>query len=234
MTKKSFVIMAVMMLFIVATTGLAQADKYQWKLAETDDNCEIYTSTVPGKEYIAAKTTCLIPARIEVIGIVLRDTENYPEWMHDCKETKILKVVDDQNDVLVFWLRQHVTLYTDRDVVIKSRTVIDNKNGVNLVYGDLTNEMNYDSGKGYIRMPSFNSLFTLQWVDRENTKVTFMVDPDLGKGLPVGIANSMIKTTPLKTLKKLMKMVKKSKYIEAAKTSKYNKMAEDFVKAGRK
>jgi len=31
-----------------------------------------------------------------------------------------------------------------------------------------------------------------------------------------------------------MKMAKKSKYIEAAKTSKYNKMAEDFVKAGRK
>lgn len=234
MSKRGFVIAALMTLFIVTAAGMAQAEKYQWKLAETEDGCEIYTSAVPGKEYIAAKTTCLIPARIEVIGTILRDTENYPDWMHDCKETKILKVVDDQNDVLIFWLRQHVTLYSDRDVVIKSRTVIDNKSGINQVYGDLTNEMNYDSGKGYIRMPSFNSLFTLQWVDRENTKVTFMVDPDLGKGLPVGIANSMIKTTPLKTLKKLMKMVKKSKYIEAAKTSKYNKMAEDFVKAGHK
>jgi len=234
MTKKSFIITAVLMLFIVATAGLAQADKYQWKFESTEDNCQIYTSAVAGKEYIAAKTTCLIPARIEVIGTILREIADYPEWMHDCKETKTLKVVDDQNDVIIFWLRQHVTLFTDRDVVIKSRTVIDNQNGTNFVYGDSTNDITYDSGKGYVRMPAFNSLFTLQWVDRENTKVTFMVDPDLGKGLPAGIANGMIKTTPLKTLKNLMKMVKKSKYIEAAKTSKYNKMAENFVKSGHK
>lgn len=234
MTKKSFIITAVLMLFVVTTAGLAQADKYQWKFESTEDNCQIYTSAVAGKEYIAAKTTCLIPARIEVIGTILRDTLSYPEWMNDCKETKMLKVVDDQNDVLIFWLRQHVTLFTDRDVVIKSRTVIDNQNGTNFVYGDSTNDITYDSGKGYVRMPAFNSLFTLQWVDRENTKVTFMVDPDLGKGLPAGIANGMIKTTPLKTLKNLMKMVKKSKYIEAAKTSKYNKMAENFVKSGHK
>jgi hypothetical protein len=108
------------------------------------------------------------------------------------------------------------------------------KGGTNLVYGDSTNDMSYDSGKGYVRMPSFYSLFTLQWVDRENTKVTFMIDPDLGKGVPVGIANATIKKIPYKTLKNMMKMVKEKKYIETAKTSKYNKMAEDFVKAGHK
>jgi hypothetical protein len=234
MTKRNLIITVVLMLFVVTTAGLAQADKYQWKLVDTDDNCQIYTSAVAGKEYIAAKATCLIPARIEVIGTILRDTLSYPEWMHDCKETKMLKVVDEQNDVLIFWLRQHVKLLTDRDIVIKSRTTIDLQNSTNLVYGDSTNDIPYDSGKGYVRMPTFYSLFTLQWVDRENTKVTFMVDPDLGKGLPAGITNSIIKTTPLKTLKNLMKMVKKPKYIEKAKTSKYNKMAEDFVKSGRK
>ena len=234
MTKKSFIITAVLMLFIVATAGLAQADKYQWKFESTEDNCQIYTSAVAGKEYIAAKTTCLIPARIEVIGTILREIADYPEWMHDCKETKMLKVVDEQNDVLIFWLRQHVKLLTDRDIVIKSRTTIDLQNSTNLVYGDSTNDIPYDSGKGYVRMPTFYSLFTLQWVDLENTKVTLMVDPDMWKGLPAGITNSIIKTTPLKTLKNLMKMVKKPKYIEAAKTSKYNKMAEDFVKSGHK
>jgi hypothetical protein len=233
MAKRNLIITVVLMLLIVASTGFA-ADKYQWKLADTEDNCQIYTSAVAGKEYIAAKATCLIPARIEVIGTILRDIPNYPDWMHDCKETKILKTVDEQNDVFIFWLRQHIPLYTDRDVVIKSKTTIDLQNSTNLVYGDSTNDIPYDSGKGYVKMPAFNSLFTLQWVDRENTKVTFMVDPDLGKGLPCGITNSLIKTTPLKSLKNLMKMAKKSNYIEAAKTSKYHKMAEDFVKAGHK
>jgi hypothetical protein len=166
--------------------------------------------------------------------MILRDIANYPEWMADCKETKMLKVVDDVNDVFVFWFRQHIMLLTDRDMVLKSKTVIDMQNGTNLVYADSTYDTPYDAGKGYVRMPTFYSLFTLQWVDRENTKVTFMVDPDLGKGVPSGVANKTIKTIPFKSLQNMRKMAKLSKYIEPAKTSKYNKMAEDFVKSGHK
>lgn len=233
MSKRNLVIAIVSMLLLAVSTGFA-ADKYQWKLVDTEDNCQVYTSPVAGKDYVAAKATCLIPARIEVLGTVLRDIANYPEWMEDCKDTKILKVVDDENDVFVFWFRQHVALLKDRDMILKSKTAIDMKGGVNLVYADSTTEMDYDAGKGYVRMPSFYSLFTLEWVDRENTRVTFMIDPDLGEGVPTGIANRTIRKLPVKSLKNMAKMAKKSRYIEAAKTSKYNKMAEEFVKAGHK
>ena len=231
MAKRNFIITVVLMLLIVASTSFA-ADRYQWRLVDTKDGCQIYTSVVNGRDYVAAKATCVIPARIEVIGVVIRDIANYPEWMEDCKDTKILKTVDDENDVFIFWIRQHVTLLTDRDMVIKSRVKMNLEKGQNLIYGDLTNEMSYDSGKGYVRMPSFNSLFTLDWIDRENTRVTYMVDPDLGKGVPPSVANSVIKNNPYKSLKKMMKEVKKSKYIESAKTSKYNKLVEDAMKAG--
>jgi hypothetical protein len=233
MAKINFIITLVFMLLIIASTSFA-AGKYQWELADTEDGCQIYTSVVAGRDYVASKATCVIPARMEVIGMVLRDIANYPEWMQDCKETKILKVVDDANDVFIFWFRQHITLFTDRDMVIKSKTIMRTEKGQNLIYADATNEVSYDHGKGYVRMPSFRSLFTLEWIDREHTRVTFMIDPDLGKGIPIGIANNTIKSTPLKTLKKMMKMVKLSKYIESAKTSKYNKFAEDYAKAGHK
>ena len=90
MTKKSFITTVILMLLIVATTGFA-ADKYQWKLVDTEDGCQIYTSDVAGKEYIAAKASCVFNARIETVGMVLRDIANYPAWMEDCKETKMLK-----------------------------------------------------------------------------------------------------------------------------------------------
>ena len=231
MAKRNFIITVVLMLLIVASTSFA-ADKYQWKFVDTEDGCQIYTSVVAGKEYIASKTTCVIPARMEIIATIIRDIANYPEWMEDCKETKVLKVVDDENDVTIFWFRQHITLFTDRDMVLKSKVKMNVEKGQYLIYGDLTNEMSYDSGKGYVRMPSFNSLFTLDWIDREHTRVTLMVDPDIGKGVPSSIANSLIKKTPYKSLKKMMKEVKKSKYIESAKTNKYNKMVEDAMKAG--
>jgi hypothetical protein len=229
MSKGKIIITLVLTFLMAAATGFA-ADKYQWKLIETADGCHIYTSSVAGKDYIAAKTSCTIPARIEVIGTILRDIENYPEWMEDCKETKMIKTLDEKNDVFIFWFRQHITLLTDRDMVIKSKTVIDVNSGRNLIYADATGDVSYDAGKGYVRMPSFNSLFTLEWVDRERTRVTFMIDPDLGEGVPSGVANKMITRNPFNTLKKMAKMAKKSKYVEAAKTNKYGKMAEDTVK----
>ena len=133
MAKRNFIITLVFMLLIIASTSFA-ADKYQWKLADTEDGCQIYTSVVAGRDYVASKATCVIPARMEVIGMVLRDIANYPEWMQDCKETKILKVVDDANDVFIFWFRQHITLLTDRDMVIKSKTIMRTEKGQNLIY----------------------------------------------------------------------------------------------------
>ena len=231
MAKRNFIIIIVLMLLIVASTSFA-ADRYQWKLVDNEDGCQIYTSMVPGKEYIAAKTTCVIPVRMEVVGMVIRDIANYPEWMEDCKETKILKVVDDENDVVIFWFRQHITLFSDRDMVLESKVKNNIEKGQYLIYGDLTNEVSYNSGKGYVRMPSFNSLFTLDWIDRERTRVTLIIDPDIGKGVPSSIANSLIKKIPYKSLKKMMKEVKKSKYIESAKTSTLNKIVEDGIKSG--
>lgn len=232
MSKRNFIITIVLMLFIVATTSFAQVDKYQWKLVDTENDCQVYTSSVAGKGYIAAKASCIVPARMETIGEVLRDIANYPEWMEDCKETKMLKVVDDANDVFIFWFRQHIPFRTDRDMVMKSHVMIDYQKSQNIIFSDLTREMNYDAGKGYIRMPSFSSVISLDWIDRDHTRITFMIDPDLGEGLPHFIANPMIKTTPLKSLKRMMKFLKNPKYIEAGKTSKYNKLVEDAIKAG--
>ncbi|MGD0278370.1 MAG: START domain-containing protein [Smithella sp.] len=232
MSKRNFIITIALMLFIAATTSFAQVDKYQWKLVDTENDCQVYTSPVAGKGYIAAKASCIVPARMETIGVVLRDIANYPEWMEDCKETKMLKVVDDANDVFIFWLRQHIPLRTDRDMVMKSHVTIDYQKSQNIIFSDLTREMNYDSGKGYIRMPSFSSVISLDWIDRDHTRITFMIDPDLGEGLPHFIANPMIKTNPLKSLKRMMKVLKNPKYIEAGKTSKYNKLVEDAIKAG--
>jgi hypothetical protein len=117
-------------------------------------------------------------------------------------------------------------------MVLKSKVIMNIEKGQHFIYADTNNEIPFDSGKGYVRMPSFSSVWTLEWKDREHTVVTFMVDPDLGKGVPTGIANRKIKTSTYKSLKKMMKEVKKSQYIEEAKTSKYNKIVEDGIKSG--
>jgi len=230
MSKRQVTVYAVSMFLMMISSGYA-ADQYQWKQVDAQDGCQMYTCPIAGKDYIAAKATCLIHARMEVLATILRDIPGFPVWMHDCKESKVLKTLDDKEDVLIFWLRQHIDLLTDRDMVLKSRTVVDMQNKTLLIYTDSTRDLIYDSGKGYIRMPSFHSLWTLQWVDHGITRVTFMVDPDLGPGVPSGIANSKIKTNPCTTIRNMMKMARQPKYIDAAKTSKYRKIAEKIDKS---
>ncbi|MBP7735905.1 MAG: hypothetical protein KA369_08030 [Spirochaetes bacterium] len=233
MFKKRFLIIGSLFLFIaVITTGTQSGVKYQWKLEGMKNGCQVYTSPVPGKEYIAAKAVCVIPARMEVVGMVLRDIINYPTWMSDCVNTKMLKVVNDQADVFVFWFQQHVPILTDRDMVLKSNVTLNYPKGWCLINAFSTNDMAYDAKKGYVRMPRFSCEFLLEWVDRENTRVSFLIDPDLGPGVPVGIANSTIKSIPAKSMEKMKLMVKHPNYVEPAKTSKYNKLLTEAIKAG--
>jgi hypothetical protein len=233
MVKRFFVIMAALFIFIaVLSSGGQSGAKYDWKVEKQKGGCVVYTSKVPGKDYIAAKCTCVVPARMETIGMVLRDIANFPAWMQDCSSTKVLKVVSEQNDSFIFWFQQHVPLLTDRDMVLKSTVVLNYAKGWSFIGANSTNEVAYNSGKGYVRMPSFTSEWLLEWIDRENTRATFMIDPDLSKGLPVGMANSTITDIPYKSIQGMMKMVKQQKYIDAANTSKYKKMIEDAIKSG--
>jgi hypothetical protein len=235
MVNKNAIFTWLFLLSVVASTSFAQnAEKYQWKLEDTEDGCQTYTSPVEGKPYIASKATCVIPARMEVVAMVLRDIPNFSEWMYDCKETKVLKVVDEEKDIFIFWLRQHIPLLTDRDVVLKSSRTYNPETGISVILTRSTNEMSYDSGEGYVRMPSLFNELTLEWIpgDREHTKVTFMTDPDLGSGLPKGITNNQIKKLPFKTLKGMMKMVKLQKYIDSSKTSNYHQLIEESIKSG--
>jgi hypothetical protein len=233
MCRKNHVFTVAMIFLIAAISGVSwSADKYNWKLESSRDGFTTYISEVPGKEYIASKCIGVIPAGMDVIEVVLRDVPNYPKWMYNCVATKVLKVVSDKNDVFIFWLHQHVPLLTDRDMVLKSHVVNNYKRGRSDILARSTNEMNYEGKKGLVRMPSFFSEFLLEWVDKDHTRVTFMIDPDLGKGLPTGMSNSIIKKTPYNSLEGLAKMAKQQNYIEEAKTSKYRKMIDDGIKKG--
>lgn len=223
MIKKNSNILVVLTILSFAILTFA-SDTYQWKPAGTEKGCQLFISKVQGKEYIAAKASCVMNAGIEVVGEVLRDIENYPKWMEGCVETKMLKVYDPENDGFIFWYRQAIPFMIDRDMVLKCNVNMDFENARSVVTTVLTNEISYNSGKGYIRMPTFSSVWILEYIDNEHTSVTFMIDPHLGNGLPASVANPMIKDMPYKTLLKMIKMTNLPAYIEKGKSSRYAKL----------
>jgi hypothetical protein len=201
-------------LVVALAPALASAqvvDRFQWKRGEAESGCEVVTSAVAGKKYIASKATCTINARLGAIGEVLKDVPHYPTWMHDCTTTTMLRVVDEAKGIYVFWYRQHITILADRDVVLRSEVSHGNADGKEWrsIVAASTDEATYDSGKGYVRMPSFTSEWRLEELDPENTRVSFMIDPDLGEGLPLGLTNSLIAQVPLKSIRGLMRVLER-------------------------
>ncbi len=216
----------------VPAPGASEPNKYNWELERTDGPCKSYSSSVAGKDYVAAKAVCEVPARIEVIGTILRDIEGFPAWMADCKATTILKVENEDKDTIVFWLHQHVPILKDRDMVLRSTVTVDYAKGINLIEARSTDDIKYDSGKNVFRMPSFYAQYRLEWIDRERTRVTYLIDPDLGPGLPTSISNSNIRKIPLRSMEGMIKAAKEKKYVDAARTGKYARWVEEAMKQG--
>lgn len=211
----SFIVLVSLLGTLAPAFASADEGRFKWKREPDEAGCQIVTSAVSGKKYIASKATCIVNARLDAIGATLRDIPHYPNWMHDCRATTMLKVVDQENDVYVFWFRQHIPLLPDRDMVLRSAVTHGKADGKewHSILASSTNELTYDASKGYVRMPSFTSEWRLEEIDAEHTRVSFMIDPDLGEGMLVGVANSLITRMPYKSIRGLTKELKERKQL---------------------
>lgn len=171
-----------------------------WGPAETVEGCQLSTRPVPGRAYVAARATCAVAAELETLTAVLRDIDRYPRWMHNCSQTKILKVVDRERDGYVFWFRQRVAMLTDRDMVLRTEVPVREQDRW-VIRATSTSEVPYDAGQGFVRMPSFASEWVLERIGPRRTLVTFTVEPDLGPGLPAALANDAIARLPLRFIR---------------------------------
>jgi transcription elongation factor Elf1 len=207
-------------------------DRYSWVKDKTNDLCTSYFSEVKNKDYIASKVECILPAKMEVIGTILIDIENYSKWMDECVETKIINTVGENLKSYNLWYHQHVPLLKDRDMILHSETIVLYPQKSIQIFSYSNQDIKYDSNKSLFRMPSFFSWYNLEWIDRSHTKVTFLIDPDLGPGLPIGISNSLIKKVPIKSILALKKMTENKSYQESSQKSYYAKVVEDGIKLG--
>jgi hypothetical protein len=210
----------------------ADPSKYQWKLDSVDDRCMSYSSDVAGKPYVAAKIICNLPIRMEVIGMILRDIDSYPKWMSGCKDARMVKMEDAANDTFVFWWHHHIPILQDRDIVLRVTTAMNLSKGFELVDVRSTDDTKFSPDASLARMPSAWAPFKLEWIDRENTRVSWMIDLNVGDGVPPPIANAIIKKIPGKSMAGLARMATEKKYLEGAKSTRYGQLVEEAIKLG--
>lgn len=218
----------ILILVILLTLSCKVIFSQEWKLKENDDNIEVFTRPVDGSSMEEFKGIALIDARFEVVTELLRDIPSFHDWMYCCKETKAIEEIDRNNKIL-YYIYDSPWPVDDRDVVLKINTIIDLSAGRAVVEIQSQTHDKYPPNDDYTRMITMQGKYIIEFVERQKTRVTFILFVNPGGSVPASLANMSSIKIPYETLKNMKEMVKKEKYIKLGDKSEDKKLIEQYI-----
>jgi len=205
------VCLAAVLFCLLTAVALAEG---QWEHLYTEDGIDIYKKTFPGTDVCAFKGVGFVDAKMEVIGCVIRDVPNYPEWMAKCKKAMILKDID-RNTKIIYNVINAPFPYSDRDMVVDNNTVYHlDKGTAEITFGISDSPLAPPTDK-YVRVTELSGRYLLEFFGRNKTRVTYLHRAHPGGNIPVSIANRVeIRNYPYINIMGLREMAAKQEYIE--------------------
>jgi ribosome-associated toxin RatA of RatAB toxin-antitoxin module len=199
-----------------------------WTKVLDSKGIEVYNRPVKNSAFDEFKGISIVNAKIETIGEVLRDINNYPNWVADISEARILHQ-QDRDNMQIYLLQSAPWPVSNREMILKVNTnSIYEKGYANIRFVAITkNDTPFK--KGAIRITDMEGSYLLEYISRNQTKVTYTVRSNPGGSIPASIANMAAKDLPYKTLEGLKKMVQQKKYIDLANQSPDKQKIEDAI-----
>jgi uncharacterized membrane protein len=206
----------------VAAPAAADGEKKtetEWIKYKSDDGVIGYKRVVEGSKYLETRAETVAEAPIEVLLEVLADISSYPQWMHECKESVLLKMDGELQRELYF--AQGVPLGSpDRDGVIRAVTLIDwDTTRVRAVLENLPDHPYQHPVDKKARkrqtMKIFKGVWDLQMLAPNRTKVIYTTYTEPGGFAPKFVVNKVIRKVSFRSVKGLLSMAKNEKYCAA-------------------
>lgn len=202
-----------------------------WEKVIDSKGIIVYTRPVEGSSFREFKGITLIDASMEIIAEVLRDIENYPAWVADILEARVIRRIDRDN-MIIYLLQGTSWPISNRDMVINVTTQNNYEKGRATISFVAIQCAEMPEKAGIVRVPMMQGMYLLEYVSRNKTRVTYSVKSDPGGSIPATIANMASKEYPYKTLLGMQKMVSLEKYIQTARQSEDKKKIDEAVRRG--
>jgi hypothetical protein len=178
---------------------------FGWELQKNSQNIMIYTRTVEGSAIKEFKGTTKIKSNLSAFLGLLSDSKACPKWIHQCKFSKVLKVIS-QNERLNYNITDLPFPVTDRDIVIHSKVSQDPK--TKTVTVRLINKRNYKKPvSGLVRVEKLSGYWKFKPLGNGYVQVTYQVHSEPGGSLPNWLINSGAVDMPFETLKNLKRII---------------------------
>jgi hypothetical protein len=188
---------------------------------------------VPGSDVLEFRSTVVLPARIELIGTILRDVEGLKKPGSRCQEALLIEKTD-QNNYVFYAHYGFPTPLDDRDVVLRVSTKYDFALGRAIANLQAVEDARVPRRPGIVRITSFSAQFIIEYLGREKTGIVYTMHADPGGHIPTFIINYGNKHGLRDNVDDLRKATRDPKYLKAAAGSSDKELVESIVHDQRK
>lgn len=210
MRMRSVSVLVLMLATFVGAPLAAQNAKDGWERIDEDDGITTWKHEVPGQVVPGFRGQVVIPADIDKVRLAIEDVKSHTKWMHRCAESTTLKVLGE-TESLVYNRTDSPWPVSDRDVVLKTKRVVNGDGDEVLLAFQNTKSDLKGEQDGVVRMPKLVGFYKLTKLNDGRTKVVYQVEADVGGSLPNWIVKRVVKEMPYETLSKLRDRVSKQK-----------------------
>ena len=208
-------ILALVVIFLLISYAMAFAGS-AWKPIYNKEGIQGYERPVPGSNLKEFKAEGIVNARLDVVDAVIADIPNYPKWMGLVFESRLIQDISDKQK-MVYLCFDSPWPVEDREVIATSTIEADPANGKFFIRFEAAKDPPVPERKGRVRIKQFTGAYTLEYVSKDKTKVSYSHISHPGGSLAVSAFNMTVQWLPLKNVAGLRRMVTNPVYTDAAK-----------------
>lgn len=197
--KTLFIYVSISTLFFCILTQT----KAQWNLEKNEEGIKVFTRTVDGSNYKEFKAEMVLEYSAENIIKLIKDADNFDKWIHNCKNSKLLKRVSNEEQ-FNYTESELPFPFENRDMVFKAR--FSQMKNIHRVKLEGVRDFIPEKRK-ITRMDKAKGGWELIELENNKTKVIYQLWVEPGGSLPAWLANLKVVEIPFETLKKMRKQL---------------------------
>lgn len=205
------------LVILIPFTALWELSAYsqgKWVLEKKKAGIQVFLRDVAGSGLKEFKGVIhLNNTRLASLVKVLDDTESYTEWIHKCKEARLLKKISERERITYLVIDSPWPV-RDRDSINYS-IIHQNKKSLAIRIQIIAKKDFIGEKSGLVRIPMMKGYWLFKPLKDRTTMVVYQMHSDPGGFIPHWLANSSVIDIPYCTLLKLRAIVKKKKYRDA-------------------
>ena len=190
------------LLLLVSAVGFSFMND-AWKEVKSEGEIIVYNTQVTGFKFKKSKAETIIKSGyLAKAESILKDVENYKNWMHNCSSSKLLKTEGEKLFIqLTFDAPWPVT---DRELIIES-SFKSSDNQLEVISKAIPNYI--PSNEDYVRIELSNGLWQFNLKKNGNIFIRNTNHSNPGGNIPAWLSTTAVEDIPLETMQEMVKLM---------------------------